>query len=237
MNKAVLFKIWKGAVCGALKTPALSMILFLAVPSFALNIEAVFENQKKSAFPDTCEMRMRTTVQFPGQVSQVVESSVVAVGESKSVTTVKSSLMRMKIVRNGNRIKATDLKTGEKLPTQNIPAQNPVDMNGRMGSPEDYNAPVKIADAFWEITPKDSAKPILYYSAKLRRIVKMKMPVNGTTATTEFEYCDNSCELPGTLKKVTIGTALPQGGESSVVLEILKVKRRHVLPSKMFDVD
>lgn len=37
------------------------------------------------------------------------------------------SIWFLKIVRNGNRIKATDLKTGEKLPTQNIPAQNPVD--------------------------------------------------------------------------------------------------------------
>ena len=49
--------------------------------------------------------------------------------------------------------------------------------------------------------------------------------------------CDNSCPLPGTLKKVTIKTSAPQGGESTVVLEVLKAKQRHVLPMKMFDVE
>ena len=49
--------------------------------------------------------------------------------------------------------------------------------------------------------------------------------------------CDNSCPLPGTLKKVTIKTTTPQGGESTVVLEVLKAKQRHVLPMKMFDVE
>lgn len=49
--------------------------------------------------------------------------------------------------------------------------------------------------------------------------------------------CDNSCPLPGTLKKVTIKTSAPQDGESTVVLEVLKAKQRHVLPMKMFDVE
>ncbi len=49
--------------------------------------------------------------------------------------------------------------------------------------------------------------------------------------------CDNSCPLPGTLKKVVIKTTTPQGGESTVVLEVLKAKQRHVLPIKMFDVE
>ena len=49
--------------------------------------------------------------------------------------------------------------------------------------------------------------------------------------------CDNSCLLPGTLKKVTIKTTAPQGGESTVVLEVLKAKQRHVLPMKMFNVE
>lgn len=49
--------------------------------------------------------------------------------------------------------------------------------------------------------------------------------------------CDNSCPLPGTLKKVTIKTSAPQGGESTVVLEVLRAKQRHLLPMKMFDVE
>ena len=67
--------------------------------------------------------------------------------------------------------------------------------------------------------------------------MKMSVVVNGATAVSEFEYCDNSCPLPGTLKKVVIKTTAPQGGESTVVLEVLKAKQRRVLPMKMFDVE
>ncbi|WP_277001623.1 hypothetical protein [Hallerella succinigenes] len=42
---------------------------------------------------------------------------------------------------------------------------------------------------------------------------------------------------PGTLKKVSIKTVMPQGGESTVVLEVLRAKQRHVLPAKMFDME
>lgn len=219
------------------KNLTLLTILFFGCYSFALDIDAVFENQKKSAFPDTCELRVRTTVQFPGRPSQIVESSVITAGEAKSVTTIKASLVQMKIVQNGNRMRVTDLKTGKKLSAGNMPAQNPTDITKQFGSPGDYETPVKIADGFWKITPKDPARPSLYYSAKSRRIVKMEMSVNGTPATTEFEYCGNSCRLPGTLKKAVIRTFVPQGGESVIILEVIEAKRRHQLPKKMFDVD
>lgn len=213
------------------------MIVALAIlQAHALSLQSVFENQKKSAFPDTCEMQMRTTVNLPNMVPQVVNVSLLTAGENKSITTIKSSMMQMEMVQNNGRMKVIDLKTGKKLPTQNMPAQNPADVNKQMGSPEDYNNPVADGN-LWKITPKDASKPALYYSQKNKRVMKMEVTVNGANSVSEFEYCDNSCSLPGTLKKATVKTKAPQGGESTVVLEVLKAKQRHLLPMKIFDVE
>lgn len=88
-----------------------------------------------------------------------------------------------------------------------------------------------------KILPKDSSKPTLYYSPKKKRVVKMSVEINGTNSVSEFEYCDNSCTLPGTLKKATIKTNTLQGDESHVVVEVLNAKQRRVLPKKMFSVE
>lgn len=213
-----------------------AVISFVAIQANALSLQTVFENQKKSAFPDTCEMQMRTTVTLPNMPPQVVDMDLLTAGESKSVTTIKSGVMQMEMVQNNGRMKVTDLKTGKKLPAQNMPAQNPADVNKQMGSPEDYNNPVAEGN-LWKITPKDPAKPTLYYSQKNKRVMKMNMVVNGANSVSEFEYCDNSCSLPGTLKKVTIKTSVPQSGENTVVLEVLRAKQRRMLPMKIFDVE
>lgn len=201
----------------------------------ALDLNAVFDNQKKSAFPDTCELQMRTTMTLPGGTSEIMETTVIQAGKSKSVTTVKSRAMQVKIVQNDGRVKVTDLKTGKSLPASNMPVGNPADMNRQMGNPADYNSPV-AEDSLWKITPKDASKPTLFYSVRKKRIVRMAVPVQGATAETELEYSDASGELPGTLKKVTIVTKASTG-ESKVVLEVLKAKPRHVLPSQMFNVE
>ncbi len=211
-------------------------VSFVVIQANALSLQTVFDNQKKSAFPDTCEMQMRTTVTLPNMQPQVVNMALLTAGENKSITTIKSSMMQMEMVQNNGRMKVTDLKTGKKLPAQNMPAQNPADVNKQMGTPADYNNPVAEGN-LWKITPKDSSKPTLYYSQKKKRVMKMSVVVNGANAVSEFEYCDNSCPLPGTLKKVTVKTTTPQGGESTVVLEVLKAKQRRVLPKKMFDIE
>lgn len=213
-----------------------AIVSLVAFQAHALSLQTVFDNQKKSAFPDTCEMQMRTTVTLPNMAPQIVNMALLTAGENKSITTIKSSMMQMEMVQNNGRMKVTDLKTGKKLPAQNMPAQNPADVNKQMGSPEDYNNPVAEGN-LWKIMPKDPSKPTLYYSQKSKRVMKMNVVVNGANAVSEFEYCDNSCPLPGTLKKVTIKSTIPQGGESTVVLEVLNAKQRRMLPMKMFDVE
>lgn len=212
------------------------MSLSVASSVFAIDANAVFANQKKSAFPDTCEMQMKTTVTLPGMSSQTVNTSVINAGPDKSITTIESSMMRMKMIQNNGRMKVIDLKTGQTLPAQNMPRQNPADVTSQMGSPSDYKAPVKSGN-LWKLLPKDGSKPTLFYSDKVKRIVKMNANVNGASAEIALEYCDASCALPGTLKKTEISTTLPSGEKSSVVMEVVSAKARHILPAKMFNIE
>ena len=216
------------------KTICFSMIL--ASSAFALDANTVFNNQKKSAFPDTCEMKMKTTVTLPGMASQTVNSSVINAGPDKSITTIKSSMMQMKMIQNNGRMKVIDLKSGQTLPAQNVPRQNPADVTNQMGEASDYKAPVR-SGSLWKLVPKDASRPTLFYSESAKRIVKMNTVVNGSSAEIALEYCDASCTLPGTLKKTEITTTLPSGEKSTVVMEIVSARARHILPAKMFNIE
>ena len=215
---------------------AIFILMLSLTQVFALSLDEVFENQKKAAFPDTCELKMRTTVTLLGKNPQIVDVNVINAGDTKSLMTVKSQVMQMQIVQNEGRIKVTDIKTGQTLPAQNIPTPNPNDISKQTGSHKDYNAPVK-ENGLWKITPKDLAKPTLYYSTKSKRVVKMKFVVNGADVESLFEYCDKTCALPGTLKKVTITTKQNASETSKVVMDVLLAKKRYVLPSGMFEVE
>lgn len=210
--------------------------LSLGSSAFALDANTVFNNQKKSAFPDTCEMQLKTTVALPGMASQTVNTSVINAGPDKSITTIESSMMRMKMIQNNGRMKVIDLKSGQTLPAQNVPKQNPADIASQMGEPSDYKAPVKSGN-LWKLVPKDASRPTLFYSDKVKRVVKMNTVVNGSAAEIAMEYCDNSCPLPGTLKKTEIVTVMQGGEKSSVVVEVVSAKARHILPAKMFNIE
>ena len=211
-------------------------MLFAFTQSFSLDLNAVFDNQAKSAFPDTCEMQIRTTVSLPNQKPQSVDMSLINAGSDKSITTINSGLIQMKTIQNGSRMKLVDLKSGKTLPAQNVKQQNPADINKNMGSPADYKNPVKEGN-LWKIVPKNASKPTLYYSATKKRVVKMVAQINGAKTETFFEYCNESCKLPGTLKKVEVSTTLADGSRTKVVLDVLEAERRKVLPPKMFDIE
>ena len=65
----------------------------------------------------------------------------------------------------------------------------------------------------------------------------MNANVSVASAEIALEYCDASCTLPGTLKKTEISTTLPSGEKSTVVMEIVSAKARHILPAKMFNIE
>lgn len=56
-------------------------VSFVVIQANALSLQTVFDNQKKSAFPDTCEMQMRTTVTLPNMQPQVVNMALLTAGE------------------------------------------------------------------------------------------------------------------------------------------------------------
>ena len=165
-----------------------------------------------------------------------MNSSVISAGPDRSITTIESSMMHMKMIQNSGRMKVIDLKSGQTLPAQNMPRQNPADVTSQMGEASDYKAPVR-SGSLWKLVPKDASRPTLFYSESAKRIVKMNTVVNGSSAEIALEYCDASCTLPGTLKKTEITTTLPSGEKSTVVMEIVSARARHILPAKMFDIE
>lgn len=212
------------------------ILSLFCVSLWAIDPARVFENQKKSAFPDTVEIQMRTTVTLPGNAAQKIEMTILNSGKDKSITKIYSPFINMKMVKNGSLISVTDLTTGAVLPAQNVPGEsNVLDIEEQMGAPEDYEAPVK-ENGLWKLVPKKNGKPTLYYSEKEKRIVKMKALIEGVFAETNFSYCKNTCDLPGTLSKVEIVT-IPQGGPpSTVIVEVISAKKRSNIPNALFNI-
>ena len=81
------------------------------------------------------------------------------------------------------------------------------------------------------------SKPANSSVNKARELGYRQWNVNGASAEIALEYCDASCTLPGTLKKTEISTTLPSGEKSSVVMEVVSAKARHILPAKMFNIE
>ena len=61
-------------------------------------------------------------------------------------------------------------------------------------------------------------------------------PANSSDSNA-VELGDRTWHLPGTLRKTEIVTSLSSGEKSSVVMEVVSAKARHILPAKMFNVE
>ena len=216
---------------------AIVILGFCAGYSLALDAATIFSEQKKSAFPDTVEIRMRTTVTLPGQGPQQVEVKMLNKGPDKSVTEIQSALMNLKMVRNGAQIGMVDLKTGKTLPAQSLPSAGAdmLDVDKQFGKPEEYQSPVK-ADSLWKLVPKDVSKPTLFYSDKQKRVVRMETTIQGIPAVSTFRYCSSNCSLPGTLSGVDIVSTMPGQMETRVQVDVLTAQRRHSLPESLFSI-
>lgn len=216
-----------------------TIALLLATTGFSLALDAatVFANQKKAAFPDTAEIRMRTTLTLPGMAVQQVETKVLSKGKDKSVAEIKSSAMNMKIVRNGDQMGMLDLKTGKAMPSQTLPKDQlaALDVSQGMGSAEDYQAPVAV-DSLWKLVPKEPSRPTLFYSEKTQRVVKMQQtPSLGVYAETLIRYCTSGCALPGTPTGIEIVSSA-NGIDTKVVLEVVLAKKRTALSDALFTI-
>ncbi|MDR2579734.1 MAG: hypothetical protein LBC85_01910 [Fibromonadaceae bacterium] len=212
------------------------ILLALSCLSFAVDAAAILANQQKAAFPDTAEIRMRTTIAMQGLPAQTIESRSLSKGKEKNLTEIKSPLMNMKIIRNGNQLSVTDLKTGATLPSNMAGQADMLDVSQGMGKAGDYLAPVKEGN-LWRLSPKDPAQATLLYSAEQKRVVKMRQEIQpGIQSETNIAYCGNTCQLPGTPASIEITTTANGQAAAKITLEILSVQKLAAIPDALFEI-
>jgi hypothetical protein len=218
-----------------LKNTALTLLAFCSL-SLAADAATIIANQKKAAFPDTAEIHMRTTVAMQGLPAQVIESRLLTKGKNKTMTEIKSPLMNMKIVRNGEKTSVTDLKTGASLPSQMADAAITQGLEQDLGNPEDYATPVKEG-SLWRMASKDPAGATLFYSEEHKRIVKMQQMVQpGVQSETSIKYCGKECKLPGTPVSIDITTQMNGQTAAKISLEVTSAQKLASIPEAMFAV-
>jgi hypothetical protein len=202
--------------------------------SMAADAATILANQKTAAFPDTAEIRMRTTMTMQGMPAQTVESRLISKGKGKSMTEIKSSLMNMKIIRNGDQISVTDLKTGATLPSQMAGQTGTPDITQSMGNANDYLVPVKEG-TFWRLSPVNPAQATLFYSEELKRVVKIQQAVQpGVQSETNIKYCGKECPFPGIPASIEIVTQTNGQTAAKILLEIISVQKPASISDALF---
>ena len=213
----------------------------------SVSLEEVFENQSKAAYPDTSEYQIKIYINSPGVLEMNFGMALLTAGPDKSITTVKNNLVQTETVRNNGRIKVTDLKTGKVLPSSNAET-NLMDYRQFIGTSEDYSG-VSFEDGLWKLSPKDDAGKILYYSACEERIMKVFYVSGDTVTTMNYSYFDESADFPGTVKSMNLERSVylrdaqmreyMKSDTMKVFMEwsLYKIKQRHLLPEKLFDIN
>ncbi|MCQ2097900.1 MAG: hypothetical protein MJY87_08175 [Fibrobacter sp.] len=212
----------------------------------SLNLEEVFENQKKALFPDTCEYVMNIHVNSGGLISMDLRTSVLTAGPTKSVMTTRSSLTNTQTVRNDGRVKVTDMRTGNRLPSSDAET-NLADFTPLIGTAADYSGAV-LEDSLWKLIPIDEKTPTLYYSTCEERVMKIFYVSGDSSTTNTYTYTDEFAGMSGVLKTMHLDRSVYLRDASSrelfksdsikvlIDLEVLVAKKRSALPSALFDV-
>lgn len=211
----------------------------------SLNLNEVFDNQKKALFPDTCEMQLKILVKA-SMINMELKMSILTAGPNKSIFTTKSSLVQYKTVKNNGCISVTNLKNGDRMPASDADS-NPLDF-AVMGTIEDYSGAV-LEDSLWKIIPIDEKTPTLYYSTCDERIMKTFYVSDDSVTTLTYTYFDEFAEIPGAMESIRMERSVYLSdasmrdalkADSMDVLydiKVLAAKQRHILPAKMFNID
>jgi len=147
---------------------------------------------------------------------------------------MKSPLMNMKMIRNGEQFSITDLKTGATLPSQAAGQPGMQSLEQDLGKPEDYSTPVKEGN-LWRLSPKNPAGAILFYSEEQKRVVKIQQTVQpGVQSETNIKYCGKECALPGTPVSIDIATQVNGQTTAKILMEILSAQKLTNVPDAMF---
>ena len=203
-------------------------LLILSISSFALSLDQVRTDLKKSAHSrDSVEMSIRTTVNTPAG-KQVVSIYMVQKGASKTYTEMKSSLLNQRSIVNGSRMKVIDLNTkksqilpynGEALEAQSYTKFNPLDSG-------DWQEPVHVSDNLYSIT---GSQGVLYYDSAKKRIEKIESNDAEKNTLTTFTY-----DASNNLKKMEV-SVIVSGIETKVTTEILALRSSAKFPDKLFE--
>ena len=203
-------------------------ILFFSISSFALSLDQVRTDLKKSAFSrDSVEMSIRTTVNTPAG-KQVVSIYMVQKGTSKTYTEMKSPLLNQRSIVNGSRMKVVDLNTkksqilpynGEALEAQSYTKFNPLDSG-------DWQEPVHVSGNLYSIA---GDKGTLYYDSAKKRIEKIESNDAEKNTLTTFTY-----DAMSELKKMEV-SVIVSGVETKVTTEILALRSSKNFPDKLFE--
>lgn len=216
-----------------------------------MDVNTVFENQKKAALPDTIEKNYNTRAYSASIIDINFSVSVITAGPTKSVLTSNTSAfggVKVKTVRNDGRISVTDLKTGKRYPSSDA-EYDLTDFNRQIGMAADYNTQAEFDGKLWKLSPIDAANPTLYYSSCEDRIVKVSQVVGDTSTIYTYGYYDESADFPGAVSSVLIERSQYLRDDSyrdylksdslhtTYEIAVTSIKKRSALPSKMFDID
>jgi outer membrane lipoprotein-sorting protein len=203
-------------------------LLFFSISSFALSLDQVRADLKKSALSrDSVEMSIRTTVNTPAG-KQEVSIYMVQKGTSKTYTEMKSSLLNQRSIVNGSRMKVIDLNTkksqilpynGEALEAQSYTKFNPLDSG-------DWQEPVHVSGNLYSIA---GDKGTLYYDSAKKRIEKIESNDAEKNTLTTFTY-----DASDNLKKMEV-SVIVSGIETKVTTEILALRSSAKFPDKLFE--
>lgn len=204
------------------------ILLFFSISSFALSLDQIRADLKKSAIArDSVEMSIRTTVSTPAG-KQVVSIYMVQKGASKTYTEMKSPLLNQRSIVNGPRMKVIDLNTkefqilpynGEALEVQSYTKFNPLDSG-------DWQEPVHVSDNLYLIA---GLQGVLYYDSAKKRIEKIESNDAEKNTLTTFTY-----DAMNELKKMEV-SVIVSGIETKVTTEILALRSSAKFPDKLFE--
>lgn len=202
--------------------------LVLAISSFALTLDQVRNDLKKSSFAkDSIEMDIRTTINAMGS-SQSISIYIVQKGTSKIYTEINAAFVNQRSIVNGSKMKVIDLKTnksqvvpynGEALEAMSYVQFNPLDAG-------EWENPKYVSENLYSIKGR---KGSLYYNSKKKRIEKYELEEDDKYVLTTFEY-----DAENNLSRMKIDVDA-DGVKTSIITEILRMRNSKDFPDFLFE--
>ncbi len=165
----------------------MSLALFLAVLIASPTAETIASRLASFRMPDTCDYRMTTTVEGPG-LSVSAQAHVIQAGAERTWTEVESGGRRLRVVREGDAVRVTDMASGR---TSESPAaagaQVPVDMDGLANVA--WQASRSLGGGRWELREQGGLGRRLVWSEDQAELEVLSMVgESGDTLRTEFGW-------------------------------------------------